>query len=331
MIKTFKSSKNGEPHIQKYEEKILKLEICQICFNDYSEKNVCCKECLLCPTCLDNWFSQQIKDQISDPQSNLLNIRIFCPSCLKEVSIQLIKKYQNMFSNSIDTLTYFSLKKDDSYIVCPSATCKNIGWISNKYCRTNFNCTACNYQWQNPNRISLSKMILQIFGKDFKSRVFKFLFTKNCPHCNTCIQKDGGCKYMTCAKCKKSFCWNCRLANSIFNPICFLISLLKALMILLPLNLILYSCNFYGYLFSSLENYFSLYNLVFKFGYLDIFYYLFRCFYKVALVKIFFIIYTTRQKFSDSPLYYYLNRGIEIFCTLMFGFQVLVFIFFQEK
>ncbi|KAL4494491.1 hypothetical protein ABPG72_019901 [Tetrahymena utriculariae] len=200
--KIFKSSQSEESKTSKQEkqQKSQKFESCQICLNQYSEKNVCCQTCFLCSSCLDQWFSQQIKDQIGDPQSNLSNVKVSCPSCRKDISIELLKKFQKMFSNSIDTLTQFSLKKDDSYIVCPSANCKNIGWISDKQCRTDFSCTACNYQWQNPNRISFKKMIVQIFSKDFKSRLFKFLFTKNCPYCNTCIQKNGGCKHMTCGK-----------------------------------------------------------------------------------------------------------------------------------
>ncbi|CAL2034211.1 unnamed protein product [Caenorhabditis brenneri] len=34
--------------------------------------------------------------------------------------------------------------------------------------------------------------------------------TQACPQCLAPIQKNGGCRYMYCKKCKHSFCWNCR-------------------------------------------------------------------------------------------------------------------------
>ncbi|EAR95071.2 zinc finger protein (macronuclear) [Tetrahymena thermophila SB210] len=339
--KIFKGSESEDSQNQNKEKQQVKqkFESCQICLNEYIDKNVCCQNCQLCSTCLDQWFSQQIKDQIGDPQSQLSNVKVSCPSCMKDISIGLLKKFQKIFSNSIDALTHFSLKKDDSYIVCPSSTCKNIGWVANQQCRSDFSCTACNYQWQNPNKISLTKMVLQIFSKDFKSRLFKFIFTKNCPYCNTCIQKNGGCKHMTCGKCKKSFCWNCKLPiHSSFNLICTLICLFKALTLLGPLNLILYKCNFYNYLFSSLASCFSLNYLILQFGILSVFYFFFRCVYQVALIIIFFIIFGSRQKlaglvllFFDLVLWYYFTRWIEVFYFLMFGFQAGIVFLFQIK
>uniref|UniRef100_A0A2K5LRH6 RBR-type E3 ubiquitin transferase n=1 Tax=Cercocebus atys TaxID=9531 RepID=A0A2K5LRH6_CERAT len=33
--------------------------------------------------------------------------------------------------------------------------------------------------------------------------------TKDCPKCNICIEKNGGCNHMHCSKCKHDFCWMC--------------------------------------------------------------------------------------------------------------------------
>lgn len=33
--------------------------------------------------------------------------------------------------------------------------------------------------------------------------------TKECPKCQSTIEKNGGCNHMTCKKCKGEFCWVC--------------------------------------------------------------------------------------------------------------------------
>lgn len=33
--------------------------------------------------------------------------------------------------------------------------------------------------------------------------------TKPCPKCNVRVQKDGGCFYMQCLRCRHAFCWQC--------------------------------------------------------------------------------------------------------------------------
>ena len=38
-----------------------------------------------------------------------------------------------------------------------------------------------------------------------------------CPKCNVCIEKNGGCNHMHCCKCKYDFCWIC-LGGYVFVP-----------------------------------------------------------------------------------------------------------------
>ena len=35
------------------------------------------------------------------------------------------------------------------------------------------------------------------------------LLSPQCPKCNICIEKNGGCNHMQCSKCKHDFCWMC--------------------------------------------------------------------------------------------------------------------------
>ena len=38
---------------------------------------------------------------------------------------------------------------------------------------------------------------------------FLFFFYLQCPKCNICIEKNGGCNHMQCYHCKHDFCWMC--------------------------------------------------------------------------------------------------------------------------
>ncbi|KAL4470432.1 hypothetical protein ABPG74_012043 [Tetrahymena malaccensis] len=190
---------------------------CEVCCEVYKDQNPFCIKCFVCYSCLDKWFSQQIKDQIGNPSCELINLKIFCPSCMKNIRLTEIKKKQNIFSNSLNNLTEFYLRRDESYISCPSPNCKNIGWIDNKTCRKYFNCTFCNYRWSNPYKISFMNMIANKFcPQDIKSRLYKSLFTKSCPNCKSRISKYGGCRELTCSQCKHSFCWNFWLSKPAF-------------------------------------------------------------------------------------------------------------------
>ena len=37
----------------------------------------------------------------------------------------------------------------------------------------------------------------------------KFSRLPQCPKCNICIEKNGGCNHMQCYHCKHDFCWMC--------------------------------------------------------------------------------------------------------------------------
>ncbi|KAL4494493.1 hypothetical protein ABPG72_019903 [Tetrahymena utriculariae] len=187
------------------------LQASEVCYEYYRDQNPFCLKCFVCSCCLDKWFSQQIKEQIGKKQCELINLKICCPFCMKNIRLTEIKKKQSFFSHSLNSLTEFTFKRDESYISCPSPDYKNIGWIDNKNCRKYLNCTSCNQKYQNPYKISFMNLIVNKFcPQDIKSRLYKIFFTKSCPNCKSRIQKYGSCRELTCSQCKNSFFRNCK-------------------------------------------------------------------------------------------------------------------------
>lgn len=41
------------------------------------------------------------------------------------------------------------------------------------------------------------------------TNLYKSFFSEKCPNCDVMIERTGGCKFMTCSKCKYQFCWYC--------------------------------------------------------------------------------------------------------------------------
>ncbi|KAM9277058.1 E3 ubiquitin-protein ligase ARIH2 isoform 2-T2 [Morus bassanus] len=48
-------------------------------------------------------------------------------------------------------------------------------------------------------------------SEELKDKYRRYLFRDyvECPKCNICIEKNGGCNHMQCSKCKHDFCWMC--------------------------------------------------------------------------------------------------------------------------
>ena len=60
-----------------------------------------------------------------------------------------------------------------------------------------------------PAPCALVKMWLKKCEDDSETANWISANTKECPKCNSTIEKNGGCNHMTCRKCKHEFCWMC--------------------------------------------------------------------------------------------------------------------------
>ena len=191
------------------EEKIL---TCDICFDEIDESF-----CYTNPFCNHSFCINCLIDHC-EAKINRCDGRICCPStdCKEEIPYsdlishglvqnqKLLEKYDN-------TLTRINLDNDDRIIHCikcgtpmegvPGLTmvrCVKCEYCFCSKCQTDWHAdsTCEDYQrWLKENKIGLGTVPLQN--------------TKQCPRCNTLIEKNGGCNHMTCTKCRYEFCWLC--------------------------------------------------------------------------------------------------------------------------
>jgi len=63
--------------------------------------------------------------------------------------------------------------------------------------------------WHDPVQCKLLKEWIRKCDDDSETSNWLVANTKECPRCNTTIEKDGGCNHMVCKCCKYDFCWVC--------------------------------------------------------------------------------------------------------------------------
>lgn len=75
-------------------------------------------------------------------------------------------------------------------------------------CQTSF-CVLCGSDYHAPTSCETIRMWLIKCADDSETANYISAHTKDCPNCHSCIEKNGGCNHMQCAKCKHHFCWMC--------------------------------------------------------------------------------------------------------------------------
>lgn len=75
-------------------------------------------------------------------------------------------------------------------------------------CKTVF-CFKCGMDYHAPTDCLIIKKWLTKCADDSETANYISAHTKDCPKCNICIEKNGGCNHMLCYNCKHDFCWMC--------------------------------------------------------------------------------------------------------------------------
>jgi len=75
-------------------------------------------------------------------------------------------------------------------------------------CKARF-CFKCGNSYHAPTDCDTIKRWLTKCADDSETANYISAHTRDCPKCNICIEKNGGCNHMQCYNCKHDFCWMC--------------------------------------------------------------------------------------------------------------------------
>lgn len=75
-------------------------------------------------------------------------------------------------------------------------------------CKSRF-CFKCGNSYHAPTDCETIRRWLTKCADDSETANYISANTKDCPKCNICIEKNGGCNHMQCFNCKHDFCWMC--------------------------------------------------------------------------------------------------------------------------
>uniref|UniRef100_A0A8D3AE93 RBR-type E3 ubiquitin transferase n=1 Tax=Scophthalmus maximus TaxID=52904 RepID=A0A8D3AE93_SCOMX len=100
--------------------------------------------------------------------------------------------------------------------LCPGADCPIVIKVQEPRARrvqcsrcSEVFCFKCRQMYHAPTDCATIRKWLIKCADDSETANYISAHTKDCPKCNICIEKNGGCNHMQCSKCKHDFCWMC--------------------------------------------------------------------------------------------------------------------------
>uniref|UniRef100_A0A2K6DVZ0 RBR-type E3 ubiquitin transferase n=1 Tax=Macaca nemestrina TaxID=9545 RepID=A0A2K6DVZ0_MACNE len=158
---------------------------CAVCMQFVRKENLLSLACQhqFCCSCWEQHCSVLIKDGVGMGVSHMRTLFPLLPN------EELRKKYRRyLFRDYVES--HYQLQ------LCPGADCPMVIWVQEpRACRVQCNrcnevfCFKCHQMYHAPTDTPQSR--------------------NDCPKCNICIEKNGGCNHMHCSKCKHDFCWMC--------------------------------------------------------------------------------------------------------------------------
>lgn len=189
---------------------------CPVCFSTVDETGVkTLPSCghTFCSNCWDYHFTVQLQ---SGTVGNISCMQAKCTSQVPDdFVLGCLSSPQNQ-SKFQELLLMDYVVSHPQLRFCPGADCNVIVQadspaarrVNCNHCEASF-CFSCGSNYHAPVDCSAMKLWTQKLEDDSETANYMVANTKDCPKCNVCIEKNGGCNHMHCYKCGYDFCWMC--------------------------------------------------------------------------------------------------------------------------
>ncbi|XP_063204415.1 E3 ubiquitin-protein ligase ARIH2 isoform X1 [Chroicocephalus ridibundus] len=188
---------------------------CAVCMQFVRKENLLSLACQhqFCRSCWEQHCTVLVKDGVG------VGVSCMAQDCLLRTpedfvfpllpSEELKDKYRRyLFRDYVES--HYQLQ------LCPGADCPMVIQVQEpKARRVQCNrcnevfCFKCRQMYHAPTDCATIRKWLTKCADDSETANYISAHTKDCPKCNICIEKNGGCNHMQCSKCKHDFCWMC--------------------------------------------------------------------------------------------------------------------------
>merc|ERR1711953_192753 len=166
--------------------------------------------CFACKDCFTNYLN--FKKVLGKPALKCPGMN--CPCHLRKADVKVLAPVA--YADYEASLMRFSLKRVNNFRICPNADC-SAGLVVDVDCSTcSITCVACTTSFcpqcndaPHPGMTCEEMKRKRHMERWGNSKEYMANETKQCPHCLTWIEKNGGCNHMTCHHCRGEFCWLC--------------------------------------------------------------------------------------------------------------------------
>ncbi|XP_003409722.1 E3 ubiquitin-protein ligase ARIH2 isoform X4 [Loxodonta africana] len=188
---------------------------CAVCMQFVRKENLLSLACQhqFCRSCWEQHCSVLVKDGVG------VGVSCMAQDCLLRTpedfvfpllpNEELRDKYRRyLFRDYVES--HYQLQ------LCPGADCPMVIRVQEPRARrvqcnrcNEVFCFKCRQMYHAPTDCATIRKWLTKCADDSETANYISAHTKDCPKCNICIEKNGGCNHMQCSKCKHDFCWMC--------------------------------------------------------------------------------------------------------------------------
>ncbi len=210
----------GVPHSsENLHVELMSVFSCQICC-DESRLYTFAMNCdhRFCKDCYEHYIVDKIVDEgevrrLTCPGERcniILTERVIELLTHKEVVDRYKMLEDRAYVDDHDNIRWCPHPECDSAVECNISNKQLMQVIPSVFCGNKHNfCFGCGLDNHQPCICSLVKIWVKKCEDDSETSNWISANTKECPKCQSTIEKNGGCNHMTCRKCKYEFCWVC--------------------------------------------------------------------------------------------------------------------------